>query len=141
MPDPVDFALDVFPALLEPACRSTSTRSTAYWNDIGTLREYLQGNLDAARGRRLARLRRRARRASGRRRARSRDGSCSARVPRSAPAPTIIGPVVIGPGAEIGAGAQVKEAVLLPGAAGARPASILARGIAGDAARLASGDW
>ena len=44
------------------------------------------------------------------------------------------------PGRAIGAGAQVKEALVLPGG-GSPDGAILARGIAGDAARLAAGDW
>jgi ADP-glucose pyrophosphorylase len=47
---------------------------------------------------------------------------------------------VIGPGSRIGAGARVKEAVLLPGAEVA-DGGILARGIAGGAERLASTEW
>ena len=53
---------------------------------------------------------------------------------------SLTGPLVIGPGSEIGAGAQVKEALLLPGAT-VPEGSMLARGIAGDPSRLASGDW
>ena len=47
VPDPVDFANDVFPALLEHDVPFHVHEIDAYWNDIGTLREYLQGNLDA----------------------------------------------------------------------------------------------
>ena len=50
MPDPVDFAHDVFPALLEHDVPFHVHEIDAYWNDIGTLREYLQGNLDAVSG-------------------------------------------------------------------------------------------
>ena len=48
---------------------------------------------------------------------------------------------MIGPGAEIGAGAQVKEALSSCRARGCPRAAILARGIAGDASCLASGEW
>ena len=51
---------------------------------------------------------------------------------------SLTGPLVIGAGASIGAGARVKEALLLPGAT-VPEGGVLARGIAGDAARLEFG--
>ena len=45
--DPVDFALDVFPALLELDVPFGVHVADSYWNDVGSLPEYLQGNLDA----------------------------------------------------------------------------------------------
>jgi mannose-1-phosphate guanylyltransferase len=134
MPDPVDFANDVFPALLAADVPFHVHEIDGYWNDVGTLREYLQGNLDAVSGAvRLPRLAGELTEAEG--------GPVligeGARVADDA---VVMGPAVIGQGAEVGAGAQVKEAVVLPG--GRVPAgSILARGIAGDASYLASGDW
>jgi len=147
-PDPVDFAHDVFPALLEHDVPFHVHEVDAYWNDVGTLREYLQGNLDAVEGAvELPRL-------GGV----LLDGEAPAEGAeiagdvdvqgkvlfgdgcRIGAGARLSGPLVVGPGAEVGEGAQVKEAVLLPGAR--VPAeSILARGIAGDAARLATGDW
>ena len=146
--DPVDFAHDVFPALLSHDVPFHVHEIDAYWNDIGTLREYLQGNLDAVEGAvELPRL----------------GGVLTQGEPptegaeigpdvevegrvlfgegcRIGAGARLSGPLVIGPGAEVGEGAQVKEAVLLPGAR--VPAhSILARGIAGDASLLAAGDW
>ena len=50
VPDPVDFANDVFPALLEHDVPFHVHEIDGYWNDVGTLREYLQGNLDAVSG-------------------------------------------------------------------------------------------
>jgi mannose-1-phosphate guanylyltransferase len=146
--DPVDFALDVFPALLENDVPFHVHEIDAYWNDVGTLREYLQGNLDAVAGDvEMPRL-------AGQL---STDGEipdgvkvgsgvevegrilfgedCS--VGKGA---SLVGPLVIGPGSEIGAGATVKEALLLPGAQ-VPEGSMLARGIAGDPGRLASGNW
>jgi mannose-1-phosphate guanylyltransferase len=46
----VDFALDVFPALLEHDVPFHVHRTDAYWNDVGSPPEYLQGNLDVALG-------------------------------------------------------------------------------------------
>ena len=134
MPDPVDFANDVFPAVLAADVPFHVHEIDGYWNDVGTLREYLQGNLDAVAGEvRLPSLAGELTEAEG--------GpvllGAGCRIGDGA---TLMGPAVIGPGAEVGAGAQVKEAVVLPG--GSVPAgSILARGIAGDAGYLASGDW
>ena len=134
MPDPVDFANDVFPALLDAGVPFHVHEIDGYWNDVGTLREYLQGNLDAVSGAvRLPALAGELVDAEGGR-------VLLGEGCRVADDATIMGPAVIGPGAEVGAGAQVKEAVVLPG--GSVPAgSILARGIAGDASFLASGDW
>jgi len=147
MPDPVDFAHDVFPALLAGDVPFYVHEIETYWNDVGTLPEYLQGNLDAVDGAiALPRLGG----ALG-------DGA----VPDGLDLPAevevdgrvlfgegcevgagaaLTGPLVIGAGASIGAGARVKEALLLPGAS-VPDGGVLARGIAGDAARLASGEW
>src|SRR3954452_1575429 len=46
----VDFALDVFPALLENDVPFHVHAIDEYWNDVGSLPEYLQGNLDALEG-------------------------------------------------------------------------------------------
>lgn len=146
-PGAVDFAHDVFPALLEQDVPFHVHEIDGYWNDIGTLREYLQGNLDVVRGAvSLPRL-------GGE----LLDGEApsnsevAADVELNGPiligdgcrigaGASLSGPLVLGPGVEIGAGAQVKEAVLLPGAR-VEANTVLARGIAGDASRLASSDW
>ncbi len=147
--DPVDFANDVFPALLENDVPFHVHEIDRYWNDVGTLREYLQGNLDVVEGSvEVPRL----------------GGEIvDGELPREAPAvlgddvevegrvlfgdgcrigggAQLSGPLVIGPGAEVGEGAHVKEAVLLPGVS-VPGGGVLARGIAADAGRLASGDW
>lgn len=147
MPDPVDFAHDVFPALLEGDVPFHVHEIDSYWNDIGTLPEYLQGNFDAVEGRvSLPKL----------------GGALGeGRVPPGLDLPgdvevegavlfgdgcrigagaSLVGPLVIGAGSEIGAGAQLKESLLLPGAQ-VPAGGVLARGIAADSARLASGDW
>lgn len=146
--DPVDFAHDVFPALLEHDVPFHVHEIDGYWNDVGTLREYLQGNLDAVAGAvALPRL-------GGE----LVDGAAPSGVEgfgedvqvegmvlfgegcRIGDGARLSGPLIIGPDAEVGAGAQLKEAVLLPGGRVA-DGELLARGIAGDAARLAAGDW
>jgi len=49
-PDFADWAMDVFPALLENDVPFYSHEIEAYWNDIGNLDELRQGNLDALHG-------------------------------------------------------------------------------------------
>jgi len=147
MPDPVDFAHDVFPTLLAEDVPFYVHEIESYWNDVGTLPEYLQGNFDAVEGAvELPRL-------AG---ALGEDGvpeglgvagdvEVTGRVLfgdgcKVGARASLTGPLLIGAGASIGAGAQVKESLLLPGAV-VPDGGVLARGIAGDAARLASGDW
>ena len=48
--DEVDFALDVFPALLDADVPFGVHVTDDYWNDVGSLPEYLQGNLDVLTG-------------------------------------------------------------------------------------------
>jgi mannose-1-phosphate guanylyltransferase len=49
-PSFADWAMDVFPALLEADVPFYSHEIDAYWNDIGNLDELRQGNLDALHG-------------------------------------------------------------------------------------------
>jgi mannose-1-phosphate guanylyltransferase/mannose-1-phosphate guanylyltransferase/phosphomannomutase len=49
-PEFADWAMDVFPALLEADIPFYSHEIDAYWNDIGNLDELRQGNLDALSG-------------------------------------------------------------------------------------------
>ena len=118
----VDFALDVFPALLDNDVPFHVHEIDAYWNDVGSLPEYLQGNLDAVEGAVEVELagellepeRGRGARAAGIR------ASAAACWPRDGceidAGARLDGPLVIGDGLPIGAGARVKESVLLPGA-------------------------
>src|SRR3954454_21250583 len=46
----VDWAMDIFPALLEGDIPFYSHEIEAYWNDIGSVGEVVQGNLDALSG-------------------------------------------------------------------------------------------
>jgi len=139
----VDFALDVFPALLDHDVPFHVHETDAYWNDVGSIREYLQGNLDAlagvvavdAAGERLE--------GGGEDDPVSIDGgwelSGAALVGEGAEiaeAVRLDGPVVVGPGARIGGGAQVRESVLLPGAE-VPPEAMLVGGIAGRRGLLA----
>jgi mannose-1-phosphate guanylyltransferase len=49
-PDFADWAMDVFPALLDGDIPFYSHEIEAYWNDVGNLDELRQGNLDALQG-------------------------------------------------------------------------------------------
>jgi mannose-1-phosphate guanylyltransferase len=140
--DVVDWALDVFPALLDSDVPFYVHEVDAYWNDIGNLHELLQGNFDALAG--AVRVDLGAVEVA--------DGVLApAGVTLPNPAeitgPVLLGegceiaddtwlhgPLVIGDGCSIGSGAQVRESVLL---AGARvPAStMLGRAVFGLGAR------
>jgi mannose-1-phosphate guanylyltransferase len=141
--DPIDFALDVFPALLEADVPFHVHEIDGYWNDIGTLPEYLNGNFAALAGEvaysPIGELR------DGDAEGLAAEVELSGRVligegAEIGPGASLSGPLVIAPGVRIGAGARVKEAVLLPGAE-VPAGGVLARGIAGGAERLASPDW
>ncbi len=134
----VDFALDVFPALLEHDVPFGVHVADAYWNDVGSLPEYLQGNLDvlagavdvepagelldADTGAALDGVEQSGRVLVGE----------GARVGDDV---RLDGPVVLGSGAVVGSGARVRESVLLPGAE--VPADgLLAGAIAGSVGRM-----
>ena len=134
----VDFALDVFPALLDADIPFGVHVTDAYWNDVGSLPEYLQGNLDVLTGdvdvEPLGRL------------VDSAEEGGLDGVELTGPVllgdgaevgigARLDGPVVVGPGASIGAGAMVRQSVLLAGAE--VPADgLLAGAIAGNASAL-----
>jgi mannose-1-phosphate guanylyltransferase len=129
----VDFAHDVFPALLEHDVPFYTHVIDDYWNDVGSVGEYVQGNLDAVDGHVEVELGGELVSADA-----DPDSPGEGGLPeRTAglPAGTEVngrvlagpgvdvgegvrfdGPVVVGEDARIGAGARIKEAVLLPGA-------------------------
>jgi mannose-1-phosphate guanylyltransferase len=118
----LDFALDVFPALLENDVPFHVHPIDAYWNDVGSLPEYIQGNLDALEGA-----------VDVESRGTVLDPSAGeAAVESGDPGvhgPVLVGrdceldaearldgPLIVGDGCAIGPGARVKHSVLLPGA-------------------------
>lgn len=116
-----DWAMDVFPALLEGDVPFYSHEIDRYWNDIGNLEELRQGNLDALLG--AVAIEPGAPEVG--------DGVWSAgRLEQAAVSgPALIGadvelgegsrvegPAVVGDGCRIGAGAVVRDAILLEGA-------------------------
>jgi mannose-1-phosphate guanylyltransferase/mannose-1-phosphate guanylyltransferase/phosphomannomutase len=116
----VDFALDVFPALLAHDVPFGVHVADAYWNDVGSLSEYLQGNLDVVNGAVAVEP------AGALVEAGSGDG-LGTEVEQDGPVlvgegarigagSRLEGPVVLGPNASIGAGCRVRESVLLSGA-------------------------
>jgi mannose-1-phosphate guanylyltransferase len=110
-PEFADWAMDVFPALLENDVPFYSHEIDAYWNDIGNLDELRQGNLDALRGE--VRIEPGAPEvAEGVRAASPLDGA------------EVEGPALIGEGVELGAGVRIQG-----------PA------IVGDGCRLGDGAW
>lgn len=141
-----DFANDVFPALLDAGVPFYVHETEAYWNDVGSLPELLQGNFDAIAGAVGADT-------DGTLIGGAGDAAATAVLPDDTEVvgPVLIGrdvevgsdvrldgPVVVGHGVRIGDGARVKNSVLLPGAdvpAGA----ILVGAIAGQRGNLAAG--
>jgi mannose-1-phosphate guanylyltransferase/mannose-1-phosphate guanylyltransferase/phosphomannomutase len=130
-----DWAMDVFPALLEADVPFYSHEAEAYWNDIGSLEELRQGNLDALEGA-VALESRSPEVADGVRADSSLDGA-------EVTAPALVGsgvelgreaqlrgPVVVGDGATVGDGAFVRDSVLLAGAE-VPPGAMIVGGIAG----------
>jgi len=116
-----DWAMDVFPALLEGDVPFYSHEIDAYWNDIGNLEELRQGNLDALLG--AVEVEPGAPEvAAGVRSASPLDGA-------EVTGPVLVGagveigegvridgPAVIGDGCKIGDGACVRDSILLEGA-------------------------
>ncbi|MGH2975808.1 MAG: sugar phosphate nucleotidyltransferase [Solirubrobacterales bacterium] len=134
-----DWAMDVFPALLENDVPFYSHEIEAYWNDIGNLEELRQGNLDALRGSvRIDPVAPEV--ADGVRSATDLDGAevegpaligVGVEIGEGA---RIQGPAIIGDGSRIGAGAWVRDSILLAGAELA-PEAMLVGAIAGRMAK------
>lgn len=130
-----DWAMDVFPALLENDVPFYSHEIDAYWNDIGNIEELRQGNLDALHG--AVEVEPGAPEVSdGIRSASSLEGVevegpvlIGSEVELGAGA-RIQGPTIIGDGCRIGAGAWVRNSILLEGTELA-PEAMLIEAIAG----------
>lgn len=116
-----DWAMDVFPALLENDVPFYSHEIDAYWNDVGNIDELRQANLDALRG--AVAVEPGAPEVSeGIRSASPLEGAevegpvlIGAGVELGAGA-RIQGPAIVGDGCRIGAGAWVRDSILLDGA-------------------------
>jgi mannose-1-phosphate guanylyltransferase len=94
-PDFVDWAMDVYPKLLEQDVSFYGHEFPQYWNDVGSLEEYRQGNFDAL------------------------TGAVETHMPADADGPTVPdtaeveGPVFIGEGCEIAAGVRLTGPVVI----------------------------
>jgi len=132
-----DWAMDVFPRLLEGDVPFYSHEVDAYWNDIGNLDELRQGNLDALHGEVVVEPGA-PEVSAGVRAASSLDGA-------EVSAPVLIGdsvtigdgvkiegPAIVGDRCRIGENSIVRDAILLEGAE-LPPGSILIGGIAAHA--------
>ena len=118
----VDWALDVFPSLLDGDIPFYSHEIQDYWNDIGSVSEFVQGNLDALAGE-VGIEPREPRVADG---VFSGDGSeieAKVKPPVLIGADSIVGvgtdlhgPLVVGTGCRLGAEAMLRDCVVLPGA-------------------------
>ena len=117
----VDFAVDVFPSLLENDVPFFVHVIDDYWNDVGSLPEYLQGNLDELEGAVSVK-------GTGTMQEPAGDADAIEAGEPGVSGPVLVGdgceldetarldgPLVIGDGCTIGAGARVKDSVLLPG--------------------------
>jgi mannose-1-phosphate guanylyltransferase len=162
----VDWAQDVFPALLEGDVPFHIHEVSDYWNDVGSLAELRQGTFDALRGELRLEM-------DGEEIAPgvivaggdgtgkdgvSSDGADGGRGKGGSPLPAdaevegpvwigrdvqigtgvrLTGPLVLGDGARIGAGAQLRESILFPGTEVASGAIVIGA-IAGHAGILQS---
>jgi mannose-1-phosphate guanylyltransferase len=139
-PEFADWAMDVFPALLEADVPFYSHEIDAYWNDIGNLDELRQGNLDALHG--AVEVEAGAPEvAEGVRAASPLEGAevtgpvlVGAGV-RIGEGVRIEGPAILGDGCEVGDGAWIRDSILLAGAA-LPPRAILVGGIAARSAEV-----
>jgi mannose-1-phosphate guanylyltransferase len=116
-----DWAMDVFPRLLDGDVPFYSHEISSYWNDIGNLEELRAGNLDALSG--AVAVEREGETVDGLRRG----SPLGEEGPLQGPVllgpgceigddVRIDGPSVIGDGARIGAGSRLREVIALPGA-------------------------
>ncbi len=121
--DPVDWANDVFPALLENDVPFHIHEIDEYWNDVGSLAELRQGTFDALDGRLALELpgeqiEQGLRAGSGTELA----GAALLEPPvwigegcEIGADVRLMGPVVIGDGSRIGEGAMLRETIVFPG--------------------------
>jgi mannose-1-phosphate guanylyltransferase/mannose-1-phosphate guanylyltransferase/phosphomannomutase len=130
-----DWAMDVFPALMENDVPFYSHEIEAYWNDIGNLDEMRQGNFDALCG--AVRVESSAPEVADGVRAASPLGDVEVEGPALIGAGVelgagvrIQGPAIVGDGCRIGDGAWIRDSILLAGTELA-PESMLVGAIAG----------
>jgi mannose-1-phosphate guanylyltransferase len=130
-----DWAMDVFPRLLEGDVPFYSHEIDAYWNDIGNLEELRESTLDALRG--AVEVEREGELLDGYRSGSPQGDEGELKGPvligtgcEIADDVRIDGPAVIGDGTRIGANSRLREVIALPGAE-IPPGSVLIGAIAG----------
>jgi mannose-1-phosphate guanylyltransferase len=130
-----DWAMDVFPRLLEGDVPFYSHEIDAYWNDIGNLEELRESTLDALSG--AVEVEREGELVEGFRSGSPVGDEGELKGPvligsgcEIADDVRIDGPAVIGDGVKIGAGSRLREVIALPGAE-VPPGSVLIGAIAG----------
>lgn len=125
-----DFGHNIFPQLLRDGEHLNGVKMDGYWNDVGTMESFRQGNLDVVSGLvggvSPAGL--------GGAESALRGVHATADVHRGA---QLIGTNVVGAGARVDSGAQLIDSVVLPGAHVPKDA-VVANGIFGDMASLRS---
>lgn len=141
----VDWANDVFPALLEHDVPFHMHEAREYWNDVGSLSELRQGTFDALRGELRLQV-------QGSEISPGVVVAGDTQLPDNAEiegpvwigrdvlvgeGARLTGPVVLGDGARVGARAQLRSSILFPGTEVA-PGAILIGAIAGHAGILES---
>jgi mannose-1-phosphate guanylyltransferase len=125
----VDWAQDVFPALLAQDVAFYGHEIDAYWNDIGNIKEFRQGNFDALTGEVRVEV------DSGRLNPVDADAIVEPPVYvgegcEIGPDVRLTGPLVLGDGSRVGEGAAIRDSVLLPGTEVA-PHAVLIGAVAG----------
>ena len=138
--DPVDWANDVFPALLDNDVPFHIHEIDEYWNDVGSLAELRQGTFDALEGRLKVEL-------PGEQIEQGlRAGAGTELTGAALLEPPVwigerceiggdvrlMGPVVIGDGCRVGEGAMLRDTIVFPGT-DVRPGEILVGAIVGHA--------
>lgn len=141
----VDWAQDVFPALLENDVPFHIHEVRDYWNDVGSLTELRHGTFDALRGELRLKV-------EGEELAPGVTVAPGSEIPegvqvegpawigrdvRIGDGARLMGPVVLGDGASVGERAQLRETIVFPGTK-IEPGSILIGAIAGHAGILES---
>ncbi len=141
----VDWAQDVFPALLASDVPFHIHEVGEYWNDVGSLAELRQGTFDALRGKLRLQI-------EGEELRPGVTVAPGGSIPDDAEVDgpvwigrdvligdgaRLMGPVVLGDGARVGASAQLRETILFPGT-NIEPGAILIGAIAGHAGILDS---
>ncbi|MGZ8667506.1 MAG: sugar phosphate nucleotidyltransferase, partial [Solirubrobacterales bacterium] len=116
-----DWAMDVFPSLLDSDVPFYSHEIDAYWNDIGNLDELRQGSIDALTGE--VEVDAGAPEVSPGIRAASELAGAEVSAPallgagvELGPGVRIDGPAIVGDGSRIGEGATISNSIVLPGA-------------------------